>query len=159
MILINNIILVFIVFLIQAWTADFFSIGTISPDFCIMYILYISVKEGRLMGTLVGFIFGIILDLSSGTNQFFGLTPLIYTATGYASGFLDGKYEKLNKHYFTLTWVLIILFQFLIFSLIYYQSYLIQDPFSFLIKWLGTSLYTLSFLGIFQIIIPIHKLS
>mgnify|MGYP001281576735 CR=1 FL=1 len=159
MILINNIILVFIVFLIQAWTVDFFSIGTISPDFCIIYILYVSVKEGSLMGTLVGFIFGIILDLSSGTNQFFGLTPLIYSTTGYASGFLDGKYEKLNKQYFTLAWVLIIVFQFLIFSLIYYQNYLVQDPFVFFLKWIGSSLYTLSFLGIFQIIIPIHKLS
>ena len=159
MTLINNIFLVFLVFLIQAWTADFFSIGTINPDFCIIYILYVSVKEGRLMGTLVGFIFGVVLDLSSGTTQFFGLTPLIYSTTGYASGFLDGKYEKLNKQYFTLAWVLIIVFQFLIFSLIYYQNYLVQDPFVFFLKWIGSSLYTLSFLGIFQIIIPIHKLS
>ena len=157
--LIKYLVIIFVVFVFQVWVSEFFSLGTIDPDFCIIVILYISIKEGRLAGTLIGFFIGLLIDLSSGSNQFFGLTPLIYTTTGYFSGFLDGQYERLNKLYFTFLWVSIILCQFLIFSIVVYQDYLVQDPFNFIVKWLATSLYTLTFLGILQVIIPIYKLS
>ena len=159
MILIKYLVIIFVVFVFQVWASEFFSLGTIDPDFCIIVILYISIKEGRLAGTLIGFFIGLLIDLSSGSNQFFGLTPLIYTTTGYFSGFLDGQYERLNKLYFTFSWVSIILCQFLVFSIVVYQDYLVQDPFNFIVKWLATSLYTLTFLGILQVIIPIYKLS
>lgn len=157
--LIKYLVIIFVVFVFQVWVSEFFSLGTIDPDFCIIVILYISIKEGRLAGTLIGFFLGFLIDLSSGSNQFFGLTPLIYTTTGYFSGFLDGQYERLNKLYFTFWWVSIILCQFLVFSIVVYQDYLVQDPFNFIVKWLATSLYTLTFLGILQVIIPIYKLS
>ena len=158
-ILIKYLVIIFVVFVFQIWASEFFSLGTIDPDFCIIVILYISIKEGRLAGTLIGFFIGLLIDLSSGSNQFFGLTSLIYTTTGYFSGFLDGQYERLNKLYFTFSWVSIILCQFLVFSIVVYQDYLIQDPLNFIVKWLATSLYTLTFLGILQVIIPIYKLS
>ena len=159
MILIKYFIIVFIVFVLQIWASEFFTLGTIDPDFCIIVLTYISIKDGRFTGVLAGFFMGFIIDLSSGSNQFFGLTPLVYTSTGYFCGFLNGQKEKLNKTYFTLIWVSIVLCQFLLFSLIVYQDYLIQDPFIFFIKWIATSLYTLTFLGILQVIIPIYKLS
>ena len=150
-------IIIFLTFLFQSWSAEFFSLGTIDPDFCIIVLLYISIKDGGVTGTLFGFFIGLIIDLSSGTNQFFGLTPLIYSTTGYFCSYLKGENEKLNKIYFTSIWVIIVLIQFLIFSLIVYQYLLIQSPTQFLVKWLATSLYTLIFLGIFQIIAPLHK--
>ena len=150
-------IIIFLTFLFQSWSAEFFSLGTIDPDFCIIVLLYISIKDGGVTGTLFGFFIGLFIDLSSGTNQFFGLTPLIYSTTGYFCSYLKGENEKLNKIYFTSIWVIIVLIQFLIFSLIVYQYLLIQSPAQFLVKWLATSLYTLIFLGIFQIIAPLHK--
>tara|TARA_B100000287_G_scaffold416307_1_gene450839 strand:- start:793 stop:1272 length:480 start_codon:yes stop_codon:yes gene_type:complete len=157
MLVIKYFILVFIVFIIQSWTSEFFSLGTIDPDFCVIAILYISIKNGRLTGVMIGFFMGLIIDLSSGLNQYFGLTPLVYTLTGYFCGYLKGQNAKLSKTYFTAIWVVIILCQFFIFSLIVYQEYLIQDPFSFIIKWISTSLYTLIFLSIFQVMVPIYK--
>ena len=159
MLIIKYFIIVIIVFIFQSWTSEFFSLGTIDPDFCVIAILYISVRDGRLNGVFVGFFLGLIIDLSSGLNQYFGLTPLIYTITGYFSGFLKNQSNKLNKTYFTGIWVSIIVCQFLIFSLIVYQEYLIQDPFNFIVKWIATSLYTLTFLGILQVMIPIYKLA
>tara|TARA_B100001094_G_scaffold186275_1_gene180465 strand:+ start:1401 stop:1877 length:477 start_codon:yes stop_codon:yes gene_type:complete len=150
-------IIIFLTFLFQSWSAEFFSLGTIDPDFCIIVLLYISIKDGGVTGTLFGFFIGLFIDLSSGTNQFFGLTPLIYSTTGYFCSYLKGENEKLNKIYFTSIWVIIVLIQFLIFSLIVYQYLLVQSPTQFLVKWLATSLYTLIFLGIFQIIAPLHK--
>ena len=158
MIVIKYFIITVLAFVFQAWTSEFFSLGTIDPDFCIIVLLYISIKDGGLIGILFGFFIGLFIDLASGSNQFFGLTPLIYTSTGYFSGFLHGQGERLNKVYFTIIWVSIILIQFFIFSLIVYQNYLVQDPIGFIIKWLATSLYTLIFLGILQVMIPIYKL-
>ena len=151
-------IIIFLTFLFQSWSAEFFSLGTIDPDFCIIVLLYISIKDGGVIGTLFGFFIGLFIDLSSGTNQFFGLTPLIYSTTGYFCSYLKGENEKLNKIYFTSIWVIIVVIQFLIFSLIVYQYLLIQSPTQFLVKWLATSLYTLIFLGIFQIMVPLHKI-
>ena len=152
------IIIMFFTFLLQLWTSEFFSLGTIDPDFCLIVLLYISIKNGGLVGTLFGFFIGLFIDLSSGSNQFFGLTPLVYTTTGYFSAFLKGENEKLNKLYFTSLWIFIIICQFLIFSLIVYQQLLIANPAQFLIKWLATSLYTLIFLGILQIMVPLYKI-
>ncbi len=159
MLIIKYFTLVFLVFVFQSWTSEFFSLGTIDPDFCVIAILYIAVKDGRLNGVFIGFFMGLVIDLSSGLNQYFGLTPLIYTITGYFCGFLKGQSNKLNKTYFTAIWMSIIIIQFLIFSLIVYQDYLIQDSFNFIFKWILTSMYTLTFIGILQFIIPIHKLA
>ena len=159
MLIIKYFIIVIIAFVTQSWTSEFFSLGSIDPDFCVIVILYIAIRDGRMNGVLVGFIMGLMIDLSSGLNQYFGLTPLIYTITGYFCGFLNGQSNKLNKTYFTAIWVLIILCQFLIFSLIVYQDYLVQDPFIFIVKWISTSLYTLTFLGILQVIIPVFKMA
>jgi len=150
-------IIIFLTFIFQSWSSEFFTLGTIDPDFCVIVLLYISIKNGGIIGTLFGFFIGLFIDLSSGTNQFFGLTPLIYTTTGYFCSFLKRENAKLNKLYFTSIWVIIVLIQFLIFSLIVYQHLLIQSPIQFLIKWLATSLYTLVFLGIFQIMAPLDK--
>ena len=158
MIVFQYTIIIFVTFLFQSWTSEFFSLGTIDPDFCLIVLLYISIRNGGLVGTLFGFFIGLFIDLSSGTNQFFGLTPLVYTITGYFSAFLKGQNEKLNKLYFSSLWIFIILCQFLIFSLIVYQQLLVEEPAQFLIKWLATSLYTLVFLGILQIMVPLYKL-
>ena len=158
MIVFQYTIIIFVTFLFQMWTSEFFSLGTIDPDFCLIVLLYISIRNGGLVGTLFGFFIGLFIDLSSGTNQFFGLTPLIYTITGYFSAFLKGQNEKLNKLYFSSLWIFIILCQFLIFSLIVYQQLLVEEPTQFLIKWLATSLYTLLFMGILQVMVPLYKL-
>ncbi len=152
------ILLIFLTFIFQSWSAEFFTLGTIDPDFCIIVLLYISIKNGGVVGTVFGFLIGLFIDLSSGTNQFFGLTPLIYTTTGYFCSYLKGENDRLNKIYFTSIWIIIVMIQFLIFSLIVYQHLLVQSPFEFLIKWLATSLYTLTFLGILQIIAPLYKI-
>ena len=158
MIFIKYATLLIATFIFQAWSSEFFSIGTIDPDFCVIILLYISIKNGGIIGTLFGFFIGLFIDLSSGTNHYFGLTPLVYTMTGYFSSFLKEENLRLNKIYFTSIWVAILLVQFLIFCLIVYQQLLIQSPAMFLVKWLATSFYTLVFLGILQVITPLYKI-
>ena len=156
--MLKYLLIILLTFAFQVWSSEFFSLGTIDPDFCIIVLLYISIKDGSLVGILFGFFIGLFIDLGSGPNQFFGLTPLIYSSTGYLSGFLCGSSDRLSKVYFTILWVIIIIGQFLIFTLVVYQDYLIQDPISFFLKWFATSLYTLVFLGILQVMMPLYKL-
>ena len=158
MIFLKYTIILLVTFIFQSWSSEFFSIGTIDPDFCVIMLLYISIKNGGIVGTLFGFIIGLFIDLSSGTNQFFGLTPLVYTMTGYFSSFLKEENMRLNKIYFTSIWVAILFVQFLIFSLVVYQQLLIQSPTMFIIKWLATSIYTLVFIALLQVITPLYKI-
>ena len=62
------------VWLTQLLLVDFLSINTVRPDFLIILVLYWSIKHGKSVGTLYGFIIGLSVDLS-GTASFFGLSP------------------------------------------------------------------------------------
>ena len=154
----NYIISGVLVWILQILTSGFLSIQTIRPDFLVILVLYCSIKNGRFIGVLYGFLIGLLIDLS-GTALFFGLSPLVYSITGYLAGSLSGYYSKISPVYFSLCWVAIIAFQFLIFCGVYYQDLWFLDRQIFLGKWFGTTFYTLSFTGILQFIYPLHRLS
>ena len=98
-----------------------FSINNIRPDFLVILVLYWSVKFGRTIGIISGFFGGMVVDFT-GTASFFGLSPLIFSITGYLSGNLKGLYNKVNPVFYTLLWILIIFIQAFIFSLIHNQN-------------------------------------
>ena len=147
-----------LIWLAQLLLADFLSIGTIRPDFLVILVLYWSIKYGRTIGTIAGFLIGLLIDLS-GTASYFGLSPLIYSVTGYLGGYLMGTYSRLNPIYFSISWVTILIFQFLIFCVVQYQDIWMINPQLFWAKWLGTTIYTLSFAGILQVIYTLHKIN
>ena len=147
----------FLVWIIQLTIADLLTIDTIRPDFIGILIVYWAVKYGRFLGTLSGLIFGIIFDLS-GSALFFGLSPLIYTITGYLSGNLNRMYTKINPLIYNFSWVSILLLHFFIFCTIHYQEILIVDIDLFFGKWIGTSIYTISFMAILQFIVPLSRI-
>ena len=143
------------VFFLQFILADFLSINGIRPDFVLIYILYIGLHHGSFPSVIVGFFMGLMVDFT-GVGSLFGLTSLIYVLTGYLSGFLHGKYYTMIPAYFHLTWVGIILFHFFIYSFIRYQDLFETKMTVFWLTWIWTSGYTLGFLGIFQMIIPLQ---
>ena len=116
----------FLVWLIQLTVADSLMIDTVRPDFIGILIMYWAVKYGRFLGTISGLIFGLIIDFSGGA-LFFGISPLIYSFTGYLSGNMKGLYTKVNPFYFNFFWVSIFLLQFFIFCIVNYQEILIID--------------------------------
>ena len=97
------------------------------------------------------------INLKIPVGSFFGLTSLTYVITGYLSGFLYGKYYKMIPTYYHLTWLGIILFHFFIYSFIRYQDLFETTMTVFWLKWILTSGYTLGFLAIFQMIIPLQQ--
>tara|TARA_Y100001980_G_C14534128_1_gene310467 strand:+ start:1348 stop:1824 length:477 start_codon:yes stop_codon:yes gene_type:complete len=147
----------FLVWLIQLTVADYFMIDTVRPDFIGILIMYWAVKYGRFLGTISGLVFGLIFDFS-GSALFFGLSPLIYSFTGYLSGNLKGIYSKINPLYFHFFWVSIFLLHFFIFCTVNYQEILIIDLELFLGKWFGTSIYTIAIMLILQFIYPLNRI-
>lgn len=147
----------FMVWLVQLTIVDLFIIDTVRPDFIGILIMYWSVNYGRFTGTVSGLIFGLIFDLS-GSALYFGLSPLIYSTTGYLSGNLKGLYSKINPLFFNLTWIGIFILQFFIFCIVNYQEILIIDVDLFFGKWIGTSIYTITFMLIMQFIYPLNRI-
>lgn len=146
------------VWIVQIFFVDLLTIGTIRPDFPLILMLYLSVKHGRFIGVLSGFIFGLLIDLS-GSAMFFGLSSLTYTVIGYLSGNLRGVYNKVSPILFTTSWVLVVFFHFFIFCLVQYQELWFFNNGLFWSKWFGTSIYSLSFLIIFQFLLPLNKIT
>ena len=143
---INKLFLQFLcVWLLEVLFLDLFSINNIRPDFLVILVLYWSIKFGRTIGIISGFIVGIVVDFT-GTASFFGLSPLIFSITGYLSGNLKGLYNKVNPLFYTFLWILIIFIQAFIFSLIHNQNLLISDVGLFFKRFLGIGSYTLMFI-------------
>ena len=147
----------FMVWLVQLTIVDLFIIDTVRPDFIGILIMYWSVNYGKFTGTVSGLIFGLIFDLS-GSALYFGLSPLIYSTTGYLSGNLKGLYSKINPLFFNLAWIGIFILQFFIFCIVNYQEILIIDVDLFFGKWIGTSIYTITFMLIMQFIYPLNRI-
>ena len=146
-----------IVWLIQLVTVDMLSINNVRPDFIVLLVLYWSILYGRFVGVVSGTLVGFVVDLT-GTATFFGLSPLIYSITGYLSGSLYGTYSKLNPLYFSFFWITILCLQFLVFCAIQYQGLWVLNKQLFFGKWLGTCIYTITFAGILQLIYPLHRI-
>ena len=147
----------FTVWILQLLLADFLAIDTVRPDFIVIVVLYWSLRYGRLVGIVFGFLIGLLVDLS-GTASFFGISPLIYSITGYLGGSLMEKYSTMGLLYFSLAWIGVLAFHFLIFSIVQYQHIFGVNTFLFWSKWFATCLYSLCFAGILQFIYPIHKM-
>ena len=154
---INLISLSIFIWLLQLLLSDSFSINTVRPDFCVILILYWSLTYGRTFGICSGFLFGLVLDLSS-SSIFFGLSPITYTISGYLGGVLFKNRARLNPFYFSLSWVAILLFQFFVYCSVQYQDLWEINRQIFWGKWLGTSIYTISFVAVLQFIYPLNKI-
>ena len=147
------IILLIGVFFMQFYLAEFMSIRMIRPDFMTIFILYTAIKLGRFYGVIAGFTLGFLTDLA-GVGSYFGLSSLMYSISGYLTGFLKDQYNRLIPFYFHLSWVGIIFLQFLIFSFVRYQYLYETDFISFIEAWILTMGYTMGFILILQLIIP-----
>ena len=146
------------VFLAQFLFADFLSVNRIRPDFLVVYIFYIGLVYGKSPGIVVGFLLGLLSDLS-GVGSFFGLAPLSLSITAYLAGYLNGKYERLLPYVFHAAWIFIIGFHFLLISYVRFQSILVSSPTAFLTKWFLSFLYTMMFFLIAQFFYPVREAS
>jgi rod shape-determining protein MreD len=132
------------------WLLPVTSLG-ITPDVVLIGLVYLSIKEGKIPGTVSGFLAGLIIDILS--FSFLGLAALSKSSAGFFAGFFNDE-DKLERYYTTYVFVLIVFGASLINNSIYFLLYFqgtnlgIMDIFIRYI--ITTSLYT-SFVSVFVI--------
>ena len=90
----------------------------ITPDLVLIAVVYISISEGKIFGSITGFIAGLTIDLISGS--FLGLMALSYSITGFVAGvfFTEGD-KNLSK----INFLVIIFLCSIVSNLVYYVIY------------------------------------
>ena len=147
-----------IVLFFQILFVESLTINAIRPDFLVLFIIYITISNGRLIGLTMGFTIGLISDLS-GVGSYFGLSPLSLSITAYLSGFLYLKYERLLPYVFHSIWIIILILHFYIISYFRFQSVFLSSKTEFFVIWLMTFGYTFIFFIIMQYFFPLREAS
>ena len=147
-----------IVLFFQILFVESLTINAIRPDFLVLFIIYITISNGRLIGLPMGFTIGLISDLS-GVGSYFGLSPLSLSITAYLSGFLYLKYERLLPYVFHSIWIIILILHFYIITYFRFQSVFLSNKTEFFVIWLMTFGYTFIFFIIMQYFFPLREAS
>ena len=150
-------VILFVLILVQKTLIWLISLSTlnITPDLVLIAIVYISVSEGKIFGSIAGFLAGFTIDLVSGT--FLGLTALSYSVAGFAAGaFISDGDKYLTKINFLIVVFLSSMISNFIFYLIYFQGLSLNFVEIFSKYILTTSTYT-TLVSIIYIIFPRKK--
>jgi|TARA_B110000914_G_C15444354_1_gene437692 rod shape-determining protein MreD len=145
-------------FLLQFILVDILSIKMIRPDFLVIYIFYFTLLNAKYKGIILGFIIGLLSDLT-GVGSYFGLTSLTLSLTAYLTGFLNGKYERLLPYFFHSIWVSILLLHFYIITYVRFQILYESSTLDFLFKFIFTFGYTMMFFVVIQFFFPVKDAS
>ena len=65
-------------------------------------------------GVLGGFFIGLLVDITPMVS-YFGISPLTYSLTGFFSGYLQNRYNRVSPFVYHSSWIILIAFHFLIF--------------------------------------------
>ncbi len=142
-------------FIFHLFLVDFLSIHGVRPDFFLIFVLYIGIREGCLWGVISGFLIGLLSDLL-GLSSHFGLSSLTYVIIGYVGGFLQKQHLRLEPLIFHIAWVFIVLLGFFVY--VFFSDLVggFRDYGPVWSKWIYTSSYTLGFLLILQPVVPLR---
>lgn len=127
----------------------------ITPDLVIIAVVFISISEGKVFGSITGFLAGLAIDLISGS--FLGLMALSYSIAGFiAGGFFSEGDKFLYKFNFLIIVFLSSIISNFIFYIIYFQGLSLNFIEIFTKYILTTSTYT-AIVSIVFIIFPRNK--
>ncbi len=124
----------------------------ITPDIVLIGLVYISIKKGKITGSVGGFVIGLILDFFS--FSFLGLMALSKTSAGFLAGFFnnENKIERYTKSY---VFVIIVFVCSLVNNVLYFSLYFQGTMLSFtdvLLRYvIPTAIYT-AFISILPLI-------
>ena len=95
--LILPIIIFFPLAVLQLTVIPLISYQNISPDIIVVLLVFFTLRNGQIYGTVLGFIFGFLFDLMSG--GLIGSAMFAKTLTGFTAGYFYK--ETKSENYFT----------------------------------------------------------
>lgn len=150
-------VILFVLILVQKTLIWLISLSAlnITPDLVLIALVYISVSEGKIFGSIAGFIAGFAIDLVSGT--FLGLTALSYSIAGFAAGaFLTEGDKYLSK----INFLIVVFMGSMISNFIFYMIYFQGLPLNFIeifSKYVLTSSTYTTLVSVIYLIFPRKK--
>jgi rod shape-determining protein MreD len=86
-----------VVAILQTTLMQAMAIKGISPDLVLIFLVFLSMKEGAMIGVYAGFFTGICLDVYS--PQYLGIGSFAKSIVGYLTGLLDERNIKIDDRY------------------------------------------------------------
>ncbi len=109
------ILLFFIVLIAQIILVPLITIRDVSPDLILILLVFYTLKNGQIYGTILGFIFGFLFDLITG--GMIGSSMFAKTLSGFIAGYFYNE-NRIHQYYKSLTFPLIIILCSLVDSII-----------------------------------------
>ena len=132
-------------FLIHSFLIPYLTIVHIAPDILLLWIVFLSIRRGQMVGTAAGFLIGLILDLTSGEVSMLGLSALVKSIGGFAAGYFFNEnrvFQILGSYQFVVAVGVIALLHNAFYFLIFLQGTGIAVGDIFLHYVVSSSLYT-----------------
>ena len=138
--------------IVQVLVSRFLSIAGVSPDFLLIFLVWLTIKEGQFVGETAGFVLGLTLDVVS--SSILGVHALSKTAVCFAIGFFFNP-ERIEQNlrnwpFLLLTLLAAVINNFLYYFLITRGSEITFADFAFRYGAVG-ALYTV-FIAIFPLL-------
>ena len=89
---ITPVIIFFFVYLLQITGIPLIRLAGIIPDLILIILVYYSISRGQLYGTILGAVYGLLIDLISG--NLLGLSMMSKTIAGFTAGYFTGETKK-----------------------------------------------------------------
>jgi len=110
-------LIVFIpVVLIQLTVIPFISIQEIVPNLLLIAVVYFSISNGQIFGTVTGASYGLLFDLISG--NLLGSNMLSKTIAGFIAGYFSGETRR-DKYLYTYSFTLVVFISALVDAMIF----------------------------------------
>ena len=110
-----SIILFFPVLLIQTTVVPLIAIENVIPDLIIIILVYYSITQSQIYGTVLGFTYGFLFDIITGS--LLGSTMIAKTIAGFSAGYFSSE-NKRDQYLISYNFALIVLMASLIDSTI-----------------------------------------
>jgi rod shape-determining protein MreD len=117
---IKYILLSLLFILLQTTVVQLFSLNGIVCDMLLIWVVYISIQEGQMSGTIYGFSIGLVFDMVSG--GFLGLSSLTKALCGFSAGYFYNE-NKIEITLGSYRFLLVVLFSSILHNFIYFLLY------------------------------------
>jgi rod shape-determining protein MreD len=111
-------------FVLGVFFNDFIDIAGIRPDFLLVFLVFLTLRERPLIAIIAAFGFGVLQDIVlPGTLQYWGMSPLIKTLTIFTLIKIGPLLLRARKVFFFLGLFGMIFVYYLFYNLLYYAGY------------------------------------
>ena len=145
------------VVLIQLTVIPFVAIQEVVPNLILIAVVYFSISNGQIFGTITGATYGLLFDLISG--NLVGSHMLSETVAGFVAGYFSGETRR-EKYLYTYSFTLVVLLSALADAMIFSFFSVIDFNTNFLMALFNHALlpaiYT-SIVSILVVVIPYKR--